>query len=143
MRLLHFRARSSKELKERLENKGHSSQAVSSVLKYCQEYRFLDDRLFALLWARSRVKKPFGFGRIRRELFIKGIAPDIINDVFKEIKQEYSEEEAIKNIVRKQLEKYKGMEPHKIKVRLFSFLLRRGFSQERIMETFSHCFKNL
>ncbi len=137
MRLLKFRARSSKELKERLETKGHSSEVVDTVLEYCRKHRFLDDKLFALVWARSRAKKPFGYNRIRRELLAKGISQEFIDEVFREIKQEYHEEEAIEGIVKARLLKYKGLEPRKIKARLFGFLLRRGFSQDRVMEVVS------
>lgn len=134
LRLIKFRARSRKELEERLKDKGYSFDVVQDVLAYCQKHRFIDDELFALVWVRGRVKKPFGFNRICRELFSKGIAQDIIDSVIEEIKQEYHEQDAIRDIIRVRLPKYNGLEPHKVKARLFGFLLRRGFSKDLVIE---------
>ncbi|MFH1691705.1 MAG: regulatory protein RecX [Candidatus Omnitrophota bacterium] len=137
LRLIKFRVRSRKELEERLRAKGYSLEVVQDVLAYCQEHRFIDDKAFALIWARGRVKKPFGFSRICRELYNKGIAEDIVSSVIEEIKKDYHEQEAIHNIVCSRLSKYKGLDPLKAKARLFGFLLRRGFSKDLVIEAVS------
>lgn len=137
LRLIKFRPRSEKELKDKLERKGYLLDAVNDALAYCRKHHFIDDKLFARAWAQERVKKPFGLNRISYELHAKGVNKEIIDHVIQEAKQEYREEEIICDIVKNKWKKYQDIEPEKAKARLFGFLSRRGFSRDLIVEALS------
>lgn len=135
--LLKFRLRAEKELYQRLKKKGFSEDCVIKTLEFLKEKRFIDDRLFAKAWVESRIKKPLGFRRLAQELKIKGVAEEIINSRLDEVKQGYSEEEVVKEIIRQKQEKIRELDPLKAKKRIYSYLLRRGFSPEVVIDSVS------
>lgn len=137
LRLIKFRPRSEKELKDRLQEKGYSLNAVSDTLIYCRKHHFIDDELFARAWAQGRIKRPFGLNRISYELYAKGVKKEIIDHVIQEVKREYREEEIIHDIIKNKWKKYQDIEPEKAKARLFGFLSRRGFSRDLIVDALS------
>lgn len=135
--LLKFRLRTEKELYQRLKKKKFSEDCVKKTLEFLKEKRFIDDRLFAKAWVESRIKKPLGFRRLALELKVKGVAEDIINSRMDEAKKGYSEEEIVKELIRQKQEKTRGIDPLKAKKRIYSYLLRRGFSPEVVIDSVS------
>jgi len=135
--LLKFRLRTEKELYQRLKRKNFSEDCVNKALEFLKEKRFIDDRLFAKAWVESRLKKPLGFRRLAQELKIKGVAEAIINSRLSEAKKGYSEEEVVKEIIRQKQEKTRELDPLKAKKRIYSYLLRRGFSPEVVIDSVS------
>ena len=67
-RLLKFRMRSEQELRDKLSIKNLPIPIAEQAIRYFKYCELIDDRLFARQWTSSRMKKPFGFGRIRLEL---------------------------------------------------------------------------
>ena len=134
--LLKFRARSAKELAERLKRKGFEPAVVREVIAFLQERRFIDDAAFARGWIEARLARPYGFVRIRQELEQKGIAPEIIARLIEEKKQEFSEEDAVRSLIRAKMKRLAGIEPQKARQRIYGYLIRRGFSPDIIIETF-------
>ena len=132
--LLKFRLRSESEMLQRLVKKGFTPEVAESTVAFLKERRFLDDRQFARAWINSRLKRPFGFRRIKQELNAKGISEDKTRDLIEEIKNGYCEEDVVNNIAQQRFSKLKGIEPEKAKKRIYSYLLRRGFSPEVIIE---------
>ena len=47
-----------------------------------------------------------------------------------EIKKKYPEEEIVEKVAKERLNRLKGLDPVSVKRRLYSYLLRRGFSPE-------------
>jgi regulatory protein len=135
--LLKFRLRTEKELFQRLTKKGFSGDCVKQALEFLKEKRFIDDRLFAKAWVESRLKKPLGFRRLAMELKIKGVDEKIIDSRLDEAKKGYSEEAVVKEIIRQKQEKTRGIDPLKAKKRIYSYLLRRGFSPEVVIDSVS------
>ncbi len=135
--LLKFRLRSEKELRQRLEQKKFSAQAVSSTVSFLKEKGFIDDACFAKAWAESRIKRPLGLRRIRDELKAKGIDAAIINNQISQIKKDYPEQEIVLEIAKKRFSRFKGTEPEKAKRRIYAYLLRRGFLADTIIEALS------
>ena len=67
-RLLKFRSRSECELRDKLFAKNLPTPIAEQAIRYFKELELIDDELFARQWTSSRMKKPFGLGRIRLEL---------------------------------------------------------------------------
>ena len=140
--LLKFRPRSSKEISQRLKKKNFDHKTIKEITSYLEEKGFLNDREFAWAWVESRIKRGFGFKRIRRELGLKGIEKQIIDSQIQEIKKSYSEEDTLTRLAEERWHKLRGTPPQKAKQRLFGYLVRRGFSPELIIEAVNNLTKN-
>lgn len=140
--LLKFRPRSCKEISQRLKKKRFNQKTISEILAYLEEKGFLSDREFARAWIESRIKRGFGFSRIRKELDIKGIDRQIIDAQIKEIKTRYSQEDSLKQLAQKRWDKLSAIPVQKAKQRLFGYLARRGFSSELIIDAIDNLAKN-
>jgi regulatory protein len=136
--LLKFRLRSEKELIWRLKRKKFDAATIKKVLEFLKEKDFINDKDFAKSWAESRLKRVWGLKKIKEELKLKGIAQDTIDNQIAEIKKSYCEKEIVSEIIEKRTKRLKGIEPEKAKRRIYAYLLRRGFSQDVIIEALNH-----
>lgn len=132
--LLKFRLRSNREITERLKKKGFDEDTIREAVVFLNEKRFLDDELFARLWAESRAKKNLGARRIKEELKAKGIDKSLIEENLKKIKSDYPEEAIVREIIEERMKRLKNIEPVKAKSRLYAYLMRRGFSPDIVLE---------
>lgn len=132
--LLKFRLRSEKEIYQRLRKKRFDEQIIRETLSFLKGKGFLDDNLFAKSWIESRLKRPFGLRKIKNELNLKGIDKEIISEQISQIKDKYREEDIVLEIIKNKLARLKGIDPDKAKRRIYSFLLRRGFSPDVVSE---------
>jgi len=130
--LLKIRLRSEKELRDKLEFKKFASKTIDETIQYFKHLELIDDRIFTQSWIRSRLKKPFGLNRIQQELKIKGIRESVIKDEIKKAKKDFNESETIQELTHRRIQKYKGLEPEKVKQRVYGYLMRRGFSSHEI-----------
>lgn len=140
--LLKFRLRSEHELYERLKKRKFEEGVIREVLEFLKDKNFIDDNLFAKTWIESRLRKPFGLRRLKQELRIKGINKQIIDSQISEIKKTYSESEIVGKIAKERLNKLKDIEPHKARMRIYAYLLRRGFPPEIVSEILSQACKH-
>lgn len=131
--LLKFRPRSEKEFYSRLKRKKFEEPLIRQTLGFLKEKGFIDDNYFARSWIDSRLKKPLGLRRIRQELRQKGVDKQTIESNIEKIKNSYSEESVVSQLARRRLDKSKGIDPGKLKVRIYAYLLRRGFSPETVI----------
>lgn len=132
--LLKFRLRSEKEIYERLKRKKFNPEIIKKTISLLKENGVIDDNYFAKVWIESRIKKPLGIRRLKEELRLKGIDKEIIDTQLNEIKRSYTEEEIIKRIAEARFSKLKNIDSQKAKRRVFSYLVRRGFSPEIAMD---------
>ncbi|MDD5166325.1 MAG: regulatory protein RecX [Candidatus Omnitrophica bacterium] len=132
--LLKYRLRSEKELGERLKRKKFDEATVKETLAFLKEKDFIDDKVFARAWIDSRLRKPLGLRKIKQELKLKGINPEIADKIFDSLKQDYSEKDTVGKIFKDRFTRLKNIEPLKAKRRIYTYLLRRGFSGEAIIE---------
>lgn len=133
--LLKFRSRSEKEIYMRLKKKGFDRETIQETLSYLKDNNFINDISFANAWIESRLKKPIGLIRIRKELRLKGIDDKIINRKIDELKDRYFEQDIVKKIAKEKFNRLKNREPDKAKRRIFSYLMRRGFSADTVWDT--------
>jgi regulatory protein len=132
--LLKFRPRSINEIETRLKEKGYTQPTVKETLDFLKDKKFLDDDYFARAWIEWRLKKPFGLRRIRQELEFKGVDREIVESNIDSLKENYSEEKIVRLLIAEIMKRLKTIEPKKAKSRIFSWLLRRGFSQGIVID---------
>lgn len=130
-RLLKFRERSEKELRDRLKKKKFDNSVIEETIRYLKKIDLLNDSNFAAKWAESRIKKPYGAKRIIYELKQKGIETKIIDKTLADIKSRYNEYDLARQILESRIKtSKKDQDLFKTKARLYNFLIRRGFSYD-------------
>lgn len=139
--LLKYRLRSIEELRSRLKNKKFSEAAVKHTVEFLKEKRFLDDAQFTRAWISSRLKRPYGLRRIKQELRVKGVNKEIVEKQAGDLSRNYSEPDIVEEIVIRKADNLKGLEPVKAKQRLYSYLIRRGFTPEIVIEKINRLWK--
>lgn len=105
---LSYRPRSRKEVYDRLRRKGYAESIVREVVEYLTERHYLDDRKFARDWADFLVNHKI-VGRIflRRELRLKGVLEDIIEEVIQDVYvSEDREKELALQLLQKRIHRY-------------------------------------
>ncbi|MBL7081254.1 MAG: regulatory protein RecX [Candidatus Omnitrophica bacterium] len=132
--LLKFRPRSEYEIRKRLIQKKFTPEVTEKTISLLKEKDLVNDQEFTRVWIGSRIKKPFGLRRIQQELKTKGIKEEFIREAFSEIKSDYKEEKVLADLVKERWIKLKGIERRRAKQRLYGWLMRRGFSYEKILE---------
>jgi len=133
-RLLKFRLRSEQELRDKLRLRNLPTPIAEQTIRYFKEVELIDDQLFAQQWTSSRMKRPFGLGRIRLELQKKGIDGAIIDNVLTEAGRQYDELAVVTPLAQHRASKYNNVSPDKIRQRVYGFLLRRGFSTNIVIK---------
>ena len=127
-RLLAMRARSEKELRAKLKERGFDESTVEEVAARLRELNYLDDESFARQWARNlAVNKLFGNRRIEASLVEKGIPQPLIRQVVAEARVELSEQEAVILLIKKKLESGARNVDEKERRRLAQSLMGKGF----------------
>ena len=92
LRLLEFRAHSEKELRDKLKIAGAKEEDIETVLDFCREYGFVNDRQFAKMKARDlKNLKKYGLQRIKSELYQKGISAEYVEEAVSEIDEDEAE----------------------------------------------------
>jgi len=131
LRYLSYRARSVKEVLDKLHKSGFDTDTVDWVIAELKRIKFLDDRQFSLAFVRDKmIIRPMGPQLIRQELRLKGISDELIELAIEEAFIEKSQLEVASMLLNKRLPSVKNLDPIKAKKRLTNFLLRRGFSWE-------------
>jgi len=135
LRLMKFRLRSEKEIREKLRQKDYDSEIIDAVVVFLKKAKLLNDVLFAKLWVESRIKRFLGLSRLAYELKEKGIDKSVVDEALQRARENYDEKAAVLEIIRHKLGKMKNIPPEKVKSRLYGFLLRRGFPKNIVIET--------
>ncbi len=127
-RLLAMRARSEKELRSKLTEKGFDESIVADVVSRLRELNYLNDESFARQWAHNLgVNKLFGNRKIEASLREKGISRQIIMQVLSEVREELTEQKAILLLIRRKMDKGAGKLDDREKRRLAQSLMGKGF----------------
>ncbi len=135
LRLLTYRERSRKEVREKLAGKKYSPETVSAVIAKLERLDLLDDEKFSRLWVNSRINfKPRAAWLISRELKQKGIDKETARRVLGELLPPERERDAARQLAANRVRRYRGQPLETVKRKLFAFLARRGFSSETIRE---------
>jgi len=128
--LLEFRNHTQKELQEKIKRSGISQEAAREAAEKMEEIGLLDDAAYAKNLARTLFeRKKYGFRRVQQELRLKGISPEIAEQVLVEFAPEDAAE-----VIRKLLErKYSSYaQDEKVKRRAVAAMLRFGYQNDDI-----------
>ena len=130
--LLSYRARTEKEMSERLARKGFTPDLVEAAMARLRELRLLDDEQYARDFTRDRVtigRK--GRWNVRAELVKRGIERGTIEAALDDAPDELA-------VARDLAAKYRGrharLEPDVLRRRLYAMLARRGFTPDVIRQ---------
>ncbi len=133
--LLSYKARTEKELRERLEKKGYSPEVIARVFERLKELGLVDDEKLAQDYVEDRIKVGHkGRWRVRQELLKRGLSRQQIE---RALKQAPDETEAARMVLEHFLPRYKRLDQETRKRRLYGLLARRGFSAETIARVMS------
>jgi regulatory protein len=123
---LGYRARSARELRERLSRAGYAGETVSGILARLEELGYLNDEEFARNAARDKVRKRYGPRRILGELRRAGVDEEIAQGIVEEEFAGRSELEEARAVVQR---RYNAGERSDAQARrVHGFLMRRGYS---------------
>lgn len=135
-RALSFLARrfhSERELLIKLKQKSYEERLIRIVLNELKEKSLIDDEVFTNHFIEEKLKKKrWGKNKIRAALFSKGISSSIIEEVLQSFDSEVNQNEVALNLAKNKFEnlKLRETDSRKLKQKLISFLLSRGFDYE-------------
>ena len=134
LRLLSYRARSKKEMFERLERKGFDSGQINSAVKFLEDADLINDKSLAIdLFKYSTERKSLGKKGIAMFLGRRGIDRRLVEKTLSDHTQDMEERAALEFVERK-MEVLRGNSRDVIKRRLWGMLQRRGFSYNVIKQ---------
>lgn len=136
IRLLTYKPRSVKELRERLLEKVWADEkTVDEVIEKLSSYGYLNDGQLALNLAASKLRqKPVGKIRLRQSLIKKKLDRDTIDKALDQAFVDAPEGELIDRAIASRLRTHKKPENREEAKKFFDFLMRRGFSYELVRE---------
>lgn len=133
-RLLSLRARSEKEIRDRLAQK-HGPRIAEEVIRQFRTEGFVDDNAFARERARQlAVNHLAGNRAIETDLLQKGIERSIAAAAIATAREELSEADAVKILIEKKRPRQMSLPDRKWKERTARFLMARGFPTGLIYE---------
>ena len=128
-RALHFlgyRARSRREVRDRLRRYGYGEETVGKVIGRLEELGYLDDEEFARTAAREKARR-YGPRRVSAVLRRSGVDAELAQDVVEEEFAERSEVEAARSAAAR---RYNSGGSDAESRRVYGFLMRRGYSAD-------------
>lgn len=147
--LLGRRQRSEKEIRDDLKQlsfkrkiKGDqeiSEMVVDKLMEKLRRKGLVNDLEFARAWVESRSKKK-GTVALKSELFQKGIAREVVEEVLSEA-QPSSETETAKKLLEKRIGRWKSLPEIEVKQKSLRFLMSRGFDYETSKEVLENVLK--
>ncbi len=126
-RALHFlgyRARSRREMRDRLRRYGYGEETVGAVIRRLEDLGYLDDEEFARTAAREKARR-YGPKRVSAELRRSGVDAELAQDVVEEEFAQRSEVEAARSAAARRYNR--GGSDAEAR-RVYGFLMRRGYS---------------
>ena len=128
---LAVRARSGQEMRTYLMKKGFDKDIVEEVVHWLKDKSYINDHDFAVSFINSRIKsRLIGKNALKRDLYKKGVAREIINSALKETDADKVNPDEIYELV---LKKYKSLENKKNKLlKVIYFLKQKGFEEDQV-----------
>lgn len=124
--MLSRRRMSRKELVDKLVRKGESEEVAEYCADWLEEKGFLDDESYAAAVARHYGNKGYGAGRVRSELYRRGVEKDLWDEA---VEQMPVSDEKIDKLIASKL---KAPEDREQVRKVSASLYRRGYSWDEI-----------
>jgi regulatory protein len=130
--LLSYRARTEKEVRDRLRRAGYEDDIVDEVILRLYELEFLDDKDFADKFVQNRMAtRPAGRRALTWELRSKGLDASIVAEAAASVDDDAEREGAL-TAARSRLGRMAGMDRREARRKMTAFLQRRGFAWDTI-----------
>lgn len=127
-RLLSYRSRTARELRDRLQHKGFEPSVVDEVLQRLEDDGYVNDRRLAEDWARYRLQaRPMGRRRLAVELQRRGLERTLIEEVLRAVYAEFNELSLAEQVVQKRLRRLSHPLSPREHQRLVCYLEGQGF----------------
>lgn len=132
--LLTYKARSVKELRERLLEKDWTNeQIVDEVIEKLKFYGYLNDEVFAKNMASSQLRqKPMGKRLLQQKLSLKKLDKETVATALEKAFEEVPEDELIDRAIAKRLRLKGKPETREDTKKFYDYLLRQGFSYDLV-----------
>jgi len=135
--MLSTRALPGAEILRRLQRKGHARPAAEEAVGALRESGMIDDAEFARHFARTRaVRQRFGTRRLLAELRRLGVDDKVAEAAVRQALEQdgVDESQVLREAAEKKARTLHGLAPETAKRRLRSYLLRRGFKGEGLVQ---------
>lgn len=140
LKLLHYRDRSEKELRERLKLKGFSDNTTHHIIEELKDSGLIDDSSLARsLEEAARNQKMLGNRGVEYFLKKRGIHQNVISELFIHDSEEI---QRAMQLISLKMRMFKHLPPDKRTNKIRGFLMRRGYSFETIKRVLSQLDKN-
>ncbi len=136
---LNYRARSEKEIRERLEKEDIPDAIILRVLERLKEHKLVDDEAWSKSFVNDKLaRKPVSSKQLAFGLGQKGVPKDVIEETIAKLNENESDEERALQAAHKRWPRILKSEddPRKQKQKLYTFLAGRGFSFKTINEVY-------
>lgn len=137
MHLLEKMDRTEQQLRKKLLEGGYPNELVEEAIAYVKSYHYIDDERYARTFIRLNQDRR-SIGRMKMDLFAKGISSDTID---RAINEEY--ETLPETLIQKLMEK-KNFDPdaatRQETAKMYQYLFRKGFSSNEIMHVLKEQF---
>ena len=135
LNLLAFQARSARDLRRKLVQKGEPAEHVDRAIERLTAQGLLDDAQFARQLARSKVaSQGASRRRLQQEMFKRGVAREVADEAIAEVYEDEQVDEGVlvEEVARKKVRSLAKLDPEARRRRLYAFLARRGYEGEAI-----------
>lgn len=128
LKLLSFRARTKKELREKLASHNYEPEIIDAVLAKLEKVKFIGDEKLAESYARDKLTiSRRGPRRIYFELLKRGVSKEIADTATKAINKD-EELATARSVLASKSRQWARLDPVAKKRRAIGLLSRRGFS---------------
>lgn len=138
-------SRTEQEIRRKLRDKDYTQNVIEQVIAFAYEYKYLDDRQYALNWVEYKLSlKKIGKRKIRFELQRKGVPTQYIDDAIEHFFESdaVDESETALECLRKNDYKFKHENAYKNRQKAYQLLNYRGFSIEIISQVINTYFSD-
>ncbi|MBI1737035.1 MAG: regulatory protein RecX [Candidatus Rokubacteria bacterium] len=125
--LLSRRAWTRHDLAARLRRRGAPPEVADAVVEDLVGRGYVDDAAFARHWIETRAARGYGAGRLRAELFARGVAAPIVDRALAGLAGDHAVTTA-RAAALKRLPALRRGDPERVGPRLYDYLLRRGYA---------------
>lgn len=130
------------EIEVKLQKYNFNDKIIRRVIEFLRDYKFVDDSKYAEVYIKEKAKK-YGKSKIRYALKRKGIKDNIIDEKLNEYHD--NDEAYVEGMRKMAIKKYNSLirveeDKFKIKRKVSSYLLGRGYSWNEIGEVLKEIF---
>ncbi|MCJ7552567.1 MAG: recombination regulator RecX [Ignavibacteriaceae bacterium] len=132
------RIHSKRELEIKIRKKNYEKVLIDDVLNELLVKGLIDDSAFANQFTDEKInRKKWGLLKVKSELFKKGIAAEVVEDVLKEYSDSENQISNALSLAEKKLNiiSKRESDKKKLKQKIIAYLVSRGFSYNVALET--------